>query len=116
MATILTSTPFVNGASLVGSTWNNKYDLAYNELNGNIDNANVKTAAGVLESKILFADSGHDHSSGKAINIAASINISGCDKGNVSWFDGSIWATIGTGINGSKLKTYYDSYTKLLLL
>lgn len=34
----------------------------YNEFNGNIDNANIKASAGILESKIAFNTStGHDH-------------------------------------------------------
>lgn len=41
---------------------NANFDAPYNEINGNIDNANIKAGAGILESKLSFnTASGHNH-------------------------------------------------------
>lgn len=114
MATINTASPFVNGQPLIAGDWNTKYDLLYNQINGFLDNTNVATTAGVLESKVLFADTGHDHSGSKAIDIAASINTSSCNKGDILVFDGSKWATFGSGAQGTSLSVSYDAYTALM--
>ena len=104
MATIQTSTPFVNGTAMVAATWNSKYDGLYNELNGGIDNYNVATTAGLLESKIQFADGGHDHSGSNKILINTFVT-SGQSKGQMIYFNGSVWSSLGTGSAAQKLSS-----------
>ena len=71
MATITTISPFVNGTPLTASTWNTKYNLLYNEINGNLDNYNVMSTAGLTESNLVFSNAGHTHSGSKAITLAS---------------------------------------------
>ena len=115
MASITTISPFVNGTAMVAGDWNTKYDLLYNELNGNLDNTNIATTSGTLESKIQFTNSGHEHSSvGKPL-ILTSISTAGINKGGFLYYDGTNWATFGTGANATHLKYGFDTYTKLVI-
>lgn len=59
---------------------NANFDTVYNVLNGNVDNENVKSSAGILESKLAFnTSSGHDHdgTNSKAIPKGLVFNIVG---------------------------------------
>jgi len=55
MATISKPHVHVDGEYPTASIWNNNEDPLYNEINGQIDNANVKAAAGIVPSKIDLA-------------------------------------------------------------
>jgi hypothetical protein len=114
MASITTLGAFVTGTAMVGGIWNNKYDLLYNELNGNLDNSNIKSSANVIESKLKFADSGHDHSTSKAINFIGGISTAGANKGDILYYNGTTWATLTSGANATKLTVNFDTYSKLI--
>lgn len=62
MGVITLPTTFVDGTIPTASQFNGDLTTIANEFNGNIDNANVKTSAGILESKVAFNTStGHSH-------------------------------------------------------
>lgn len=53
---------------------NANFDTLYTLANGNIDNANIKAAAGIVESKLSFnASSGHNHDGSNSKLIPATI-------------------------------------------
>ena len=58
---------------------NADFDTLYTGINGNIENANVKSDAAITESKIAFdATSGHDHvTTGKPIAKVFAVSIAG---------------------------------------
>lgn len=51
MATI-SRTSFVTGDILTATQWNTQFDTVYNEFNGNIENANIKSSAAIAFSKM----------------------------------------------------------------
>lgn len=62
MGTISKPNTYVVGATILASEVNDNEDTVYTLVNGNIENANVKASAGIVESKISFdTSSGHDH-------------------------------------------------------
>lgn len=118
MAQISKPHTFVDAASMIAGEWNANYDTLYNEVNGNLDNSNVKSGAAITENKfVMDGNYGHKHSggaNGEAINIAT-LSSSGVHESDIAWFNGSSWALLGTGENNTVLKIGHDSYTKLLL-
>ncbi len=55
---------YADNENLLYTDLNNSFETIYNEFNGNIDNANIKSGAGIVESKISFSGSGHGHTGG----------------------------------------------------
>lgn len=52
MATITKTNTFTNGATIIASEHNTNFDTIYNEFNGNIDNANLKSSAAIVDTKL----------------------------------------------------------------
>jgi hypothetical protein len=72
MGIITKPTTFTDGTVPTAAQFNNDFDTVYTEFNGNIQNANIKAAADIAESKIDFdTTSGHDHdgSDSKLISV-----------------------------------------------
>jgi len=61
MGTITRPNTYTAGNTIDPTENNDNETTIYSEFNGNIDNANIKAAAGILESKIAFSTSGHSH-------------------------------------------------------
>lgn len=72
MGLITKPTTFVDGTIPTAAQFNGDFDTAYTEINGNLDNNNVKSGAAIAESKVSFNTStGHDHdgSDSKLISV-----------------------------------------------
>lgn len=52
MALVTKTYTFTAGTTIVASEHNTNFDTLYNLVNGNIDNANVKASAGIVDSKL----------------------------------------------------------------
>ena len=52
MALVSKTYTFTAGTTIVASEHNTNFDTLYNLVNGNIDNANVKASAGIVDSKL----------------------------------------------------------------
>lgn len=52
MALVTKTYTFTAGTTIVASEHNTNFDTLYNLVNGNIDNANIKASAGVVDSKL----------------------------------------------------------------
>jgi hypothetical protein len=105
MGLVTKTNTFSSGQIVQASDHNTNFDTLYTLVNGNIDNANVKSSAGIDESKLTFSASGHDHSgttNGKNVAIS-SFTISGQTKGDILYFDGTVWARLGSGAAGTTL-------------
>lgn len=62
MATLTKPKTWADNENVLYTDLNSSFDTIYNEFNGNIDNANIKSSAGIVESKLAFStSSGHDH-------------------------------------------------------
>ena len=96
---------FTSGAIVQSSEHNTNLDTLFTLVNGNIDNDNIKTAAGIAESKITFSGTGHAHSGGAdGKNVAiGSLTIASQNKGDIIYYTGSAWARLGTGANATTL-------------
>lgn len=94
-----------NGAIVQAADHNTNFDTLYTLVNGKLDNANVISNAGIEESKITFASGGHDHSGGtEGANVAiSSFSITDQNKGDILYFDGTVWARLETGTAGQTL-------------
>lgn len=57
MATIIKTFTFSSGAIISASEHNTNFDTLYTLVNGNIDNGNIKTAAGIVYSKLALTGS-----------------------------------------------------------
>lgn len=57
MGTITRPNSFVAGNTIIASEVNSDFNTIYNEFNGNIENANVKSSAAIAASKINFGTS-----------------------------------------------------------
>ena len=115
MATITTISAFQVGDGYVAGTWNNKYDLLYNTLNGGLDNVNFVAGAAITEDKLIFSPTGHDHSSSGGKIPLASFATGVATKGLIQYFNGTTWAWLGTGGEGTSLTLDFDTYVKMLL-
>ena len=93
------------GSQIQASDHNSNFDTLYTLVNGQLDNTNIKTGAGIEEAKITFSGSGHNHSggaNGNPISISA-LTISGQTKGDIIYYTGTLWARLGTGAAGTYL-------------
>ena len=63
MAAIVTVT-FVDGYTLSAAQLNQIQTNVKAVVDGDIENSNIKALAGIVESKLLFSDAGHDHTGG----------------------------------------------------
>lgn len=52
MALVTKTYTFTAGTTIVASEHNTNFDTLYNLVNGNIDNANIKASAGIVDSKL----------------------------------------------------------------
>ena len=52
MALITKPNTFTVGATIIASEHNDNFDTVYNEFNGNINNANIKAGAGIVDTKL----------------------------------------------------------------
>lgn len=64
MALITLPTDFTDGTIPTAAQFDGNFNVIVNEINGNLDNSNVKSSAGIAESKIAFNGSGHGHTGG----------------------------------------------------
>jgi hypothetical protein len=96
---------FSAGQTIQAGDHNTNFDTLYTLVNGNIDNDNIKSTAGIDESKITFSNSGHDHSGGvQGKNVAiGSLTITGQKTGDIIYFTGTAWARLATGAVGTTL-------------
>jgi len=107
MGLISKSNTFSAGNTIQASEHNTNFDTVYTLVNGNIEDANVKSTANIQESKILFATGGHDHSGGakgKQVTIS-SLSITSQNTGDLIYYTGTAWARFGTGANNTVLMT-----------
>lgn len=65
---------FSNGATIVAAEHNDNFDTLYNLVNGNIDNANVKASAGIVDTKLAQITTG-GKVSGAALTSLANIPV-----------------------------------------
>ena len=88
------------------SEHNDNFDTLYTLVNGNINNDNVTSGAGIVEAKITFAATGHTHAGGANGNAVAlsSISTASAVKGDIIYYTGTAWARLGTGSAGQTLK------------
>lgn len=109
MATITKPFTFSAGAIVVASEHNSNFDTMYSEFNGSIANANVSASAGIVESKLTFAATGHDHTgatAGKLIPIGTGLTIASQAQGDVLYASSAtVWARLGAGTAGQTLTT-----------
>lgn len=80
MATITRQYDYTAGSTINPDENDANESALYNLVNGNIDNDNIKPAAGIVESKIAFSASGHGHtggSDGKLIPKGYAVAITG---------------------------------------
>lgn len=62
MGTVTKPNTYTAGNTILASEVNANEDTLYTLVNGNIENANIKSSAGIVESKIAFdTSSGHSH-------------------------------------------------------
>lgn len=92
MGTITRGYTYTAGSTITAAQNEANETTIYNEFNGNIDNANIKTAAAIVESKIAFNTStGHSHNGSDSklitINRAFGFFIAGSATvaNNLSW-------------------------------
>jgi len=84
MGVITLPTTFSDGNALTSAQLNGDFTTIVNEFNGNIDNANIKAAAAIAESKIAFDHtSGHKHDGSDSSKIAV-------NRAYAWWIDGSL--------------------------
>jgi hypothetical protein len=105
MGTVSKTYTFTSGAVIQANEHNTDLNTLYTLVNGQIDNANIKSNAGIEESKITFSNSGHDHTGGtKGANIPiSSLTITNQSKGDILYFTGTVWARLGSGSAGQTL-------------
>ena len=98
---------FSSGETIQAADHNSNFDTLYTLVNGNIENANIKSSAGIVESKITFSATGHAHAGGadgKQIEIS-SLTITSQNTGDIIYYTGTAWARLGTGANSYVLCT-----------
>lgn len=86
MAVISKTFTFSAGATIIASEHNTNFDTLYNEVNGNLDNANIKSAAAIAYSKLNLTGNivNADISSTAAIADSKLATISSNSKVNIS--------------------------------
>lgn len=80
MGTVTKPKTWADNENVLYTDLNSVLDTLYNEFNGNIDNANIKSSAAISESKLAFStSSGHNHdgSNSKLIPAFAVFTIAG---------------------------------------
>jgi hypothetical protein len=105
MGLVVKTNSFSGGQTIQASDHNTNFDTLYTLVNGQIDNANIKSNAGIEESKLTFSASGHNHSgttNGSNITLS-SISTGSVGTGSIVYFTGTAWATLGTGANATTL-------------
>lgn len=118
MGIITQPVTYADGNTLTAANLNSSLNTIYNEFNGNIENANVKSGAAIAESKIAFNTStGHSHNGSDSkliqVNRAFGFYISGTPSvaNDLSWNPVSpeavtavkIWAYCKTAPTGADL-------------
>lgn len=105
MGTVTKTNTFTSGQTIQASDHNTNLDTLYTLVNGQIDNANIKSGAAIEESKLTFSASGHDHSGGtNGKNVAiGSFTITSQNKGDILYYTGTAWARLGSGSAGQTL-------------
>lgn len=94
MGSIVKPKTWADGDNVLYSDINTNFDTLYNEVNGNLDNNNIKASAAIAESKITFSTStGHNHdgSNSKLIPAFAVFTVTGAVTVNT---DPSPWIPI----------------------
>lgn len=64
MAIISLGTTWADGQILTAAALNGNFSTIVNDYNGDITDANISGTAAILESKLLFSGSGHNHQGG----------------------------------------------------
>lgn len=83
MATVSKVYTFANGDIIDAIKFNVDFDTIYNEFNGNIDNANIKSGAGIIGSKIASSPNGIDTAQINDIAVtAAKLRFDAATDGN----------------------------------
>lgn len=105
MGLVTKTKTFSSGETIQAADHNNNLDTLYTLVNGQIDNANIKSGAGIVESKITFSATGHNHSgttNGANISLS-SISTGSANTGDIVYYTGTAWARLGTGTAGTTL-------------
>lgn len=98
---------FSSGETIEATDHNSNFDTLYTLVNGNIEDSNIKSSAGIAESKITFSATGHAHAGGtdgQQVQIS-SLTITSQTAGDIIYYTGTAWARLGTGANGYILCT-----------
>lgn len=103
MALITRLYSYTDGNTILASQNNANENTLYNEINGNLDNANIKANAGIVESKLAFSTStGHDHDG---------VNSKAIPKGFAFALAGTL--TTGTSVTPVLIATQAQTITKV---
>lgn len=85
MGTITRPYTYTAGNTITASQNESNETTLYNEFNGNIDNANIKSSAAIVESKIAFNTStGHSHNGTDSKSIPRAIGFFSADTQSVA--------------------------------
>jgi hypothetical protein len=87
---------FSAGAVVLAAEHNSNFDTIYNEFNGNISNANIKVGAAIADTKLDTI------TTASKVNLTA-LAVTGQQPGDIIYYDGSVWARLGTGAAGTTL-------------
>jgi hypothetical protein len=98
MALITKPFTFSTGQVIVAAEHNSNFDTLYNAINGNLDNANIAPAAGIVDTKLA------NITTASKVNFSA-LTASGEAQGAVAYYNGTAWVVLAPGTSGQQLQT-----------
>jgi hypothetical protein len=98
MALISKPNTFSAGGIVIASEHNENFDTLYNEINGQLSDANISASANIADTKL-----GSITTAGKVAFSA--FTVASQAQGDVIYYSGSAWARLGAGTSGQFLKT-----------
>jgi hypothetical protein len=98
MGLIVKPFTFSAGQVIVAAEHNDNFDTIYVAFNGGIDNDNIATAAGIVDTKLATITT-----AGK-VNFSA-LTASGEAQGSVAYYNGTTWVVLAPGTSGQQLQT-----------
>ena len=105
MATITKPFTFSAGATVVASEHNTNFDTAYTEFNGNIDNANIKSTAAIVDTKLAQI------TTASKVSCVALTSLNNTPTGTA--FPVGAGGTGATTLSGANLTVYTDTRIKV---
>lgn len=122
MALISKTYTFTAGSTIVASEHNTNLDILYNEINGNIDNANIKASAGIVDTKLAQITTAGKVSGAALTSLsstpsgagllpaanqspATNLALTSEAQGDIPYRNATIWASLAAGTSGQVLKT-----------